>query len=77
MSSPRLFSEKLNNLEKSYDKINQLEATTKQSFDELDKRLSDVETKINQIIEEITPILSSHADALKKLLSSIQNNSKQ
>ena len=54
----KLFSEKLNNLEKSFDKIN-----------ELDKRLTDCETKINQIIDEITPILTSHANALKDLMT--------
>ena len=68
----KLFSEKLNNLEKTINK-----------FDELDKRLSDCEnrlsgfesrfcideTKINQLIDEITPILIHHAEALKKLMT--------
>ena len=58
MSSPRLFSEKLNNLEKSLESIN-----------EINQRLTDVETKINQLIDEITPILNSHAEAIKKLLN--------
>ena len=64
----------MNNLEKSLDKIKQLEAATKQSFDELDKRLSDVETKINQLIDEITPILTSHANALKDLMGILNGN---
>ena len=56
----KLFSEKLNNLEKSLETIN-----------ELDKRLTDCETKIKQLIDEITPILNSHANALKELSSVI------
>ena len=68
----KLFSEKLNNLEKTINKI-----------EDLDKRLTDCEnrlsgfesrfcideTKINQLIDEITPILIHHAEALKKLMS--------
>ena len=61
----KLFSEKLNNLQKQLEQI-----------DDLQKRLSECESKINQLISEITPILTSHANALKKLLSSIQNNPK-
>ena len=53
MSSPKLFSEKLNKI------------------DEIDKRLSDCEAKIKQLIDEITPILTSHANALKELSSFI------
>ena len=58
MSSPRLFSEKLKQLEKSLESIN-----------EINQRLTNVETKINQLIDEITPILNSHAEAIKKLLN--------
>ena len=54
----KLFSEKLNNLEKTINKI-----------EDLDKRLTDCETKINQLIDEITPILIHHAEALKKLMT--------
>ena len=58
MSSAKLFSEKLNKLEKLYDKI-----------DDLNNRLNQCESKINQLIDEITPILNSHAEAIKKLLN--------
>ena len=61
MSSPRLFSEKL--------KL--LETANEQSLDRIDlleQRLSECETKINRLIDEITPILTSHANALKDLM---------
>ena len=58
MSSVKLFSEKLNNLESKLSQI-----------DEIEKRLSECEAKINQLINEITPILTSHANALKELMT--------
>ena len=64
MSSPKLFSEKLN-------KINEASERAQSECAQLDKRLTDVEAKIKQLIDEITPILTSHANALKELSSFI------
>ena len=65
MSAVRLFSEKLNNLEINFaafeKRMNQI--------DEIEKRLNECEAKMNQIINEITPILTSHANALKELMT--------
>ena len=40
-------------------------------LDEVEKRLTECETKISQLINEITPILTSHANALKELMKSL------
>ena len=65
MSAVRLFSDKLNNLEINFaafeKRLNQI--------DNIEKRLSETEAKMNQIINEITPILTSHANALKELMT--------
>ena len=63
MSSVKLFSEKLNNLEKTYERI-----------DDLDKRLSDCETKINEISTQVQEILTKHAEAIKDLMSKLSIN---
>ena len=65
----KLFSEKLNNLEQSVVQIEQINY----KLTELDNRFSNTETKINQIIEEIQPILTSHANALKELLANLKS----
>ena len=64
----KIFSEKLNNLEQSIVQIEQINY----KLTELDNRLSNTETKINQIIDEIQPILTSHANALKELLANLK-----
>ena len=65
MSAVRLFSEKLNKMEINFaafeKRMNQI--------DEIEKRLNECEAKMNQIINEITPILTSHANALKELMT--------
>ena len=65
----KIFSEKLNNLEQSIVQIEQINY----KLTELDNRLSNTETKINQIIDEIQPILTSHANALKELLANLKS----
>ena len=93
MTSARLFSEKLNNLEKELEELRtqfrdfaavQNRPLTFNS--DIEHRLSDcenrlssfesrqdlAETKINQLIDEITPILSSHATALKEILATLK-----
>ena len=37
-----------------------------------ENRLNNTEAKINQIIDEIQPILTSHANALKELLANLK-----
>ena len=71
----KLFSERLNNLQKEFDKIQDLD----KRLQDLDKRLNDYETrlseceaKINQLIDEITPILTQHANALKEILATVR-----
>ena len=80
--SPTLI-ERINELEKENK---QLKAATNQRFENILTRLTEcesrisgiesrqslAETKIKQIIDEITPILTSHAEALKKILANIQ-----
>ena len=65
----KLFSEKLNNLEKSIESINEF----KIKIDDLEQRLSSSETKLTQLINEIQPILSSHANALNEILAKIKS----
>ena len=65
----RLFNEKLNNLEKELEALKNQPITINNDFE---KRLTDCETKINQLIDEITPILSSHATALKEILATLK-----
>ena len=65
----KIFSEKLNNLEQSIVQIEQINY----KLTELDNRLSNTEAKINQIIDEIQPILTSHANALKELLANLKS----
>ena len=75
----KLFSDKLNNLQKELEALkNQFRdfaAAQNQPITinkDFEKRLSDCETKINQLIDEITPILSSHATALKEILATLK-----
>ena len=80
MTSARLFSDKLNNLQKELEALKnqpitinkELIAPVNQRLTDFEKRLSDCETKINQLIDEITPILSSHATALKEILAMLK-----
>ena len=44
-------------------------------IEDIEKRLEVVETKINQLINEITPILTSHANTLKELTNIYKNKS--
>ena len=59
----KLFTEKLHNLEKDVERI-----------DDLDKRLSDCETKINEIISQVQEILTKHAEAIKELMLKLMSN---
>ena len=84
----KLFSDKLNNLQKELEDLRtqfrdassyrpitinkELIAPVNQRLTEIEHRLSDCETKINELIEQITPILLSHADALKQILRMTQ-----
>ena len=65
----KLFSEKLNNLQKELEELKNQPITIDNDFE---KRLSDCEAKINELIEQITPILTSHATALKELLATLK-----
>ena len=65
----KIFSEKLNNLEQSLVQIEQINY----KLTELENRIVSMEAKINQIIEEIQPILTSHANALKELLANLKS----
>ena len=67
----KLFSEKLHNLEKD---VETLQLSRSSQLDDINKRLTECETKINQLITEITPILTSHANALKDLMSKLSTN---
>ena len=85
----KLFSDKLNNLQKELDELrNQFrdfaaaQADAASSYQPLtinneliapiNQRLTDCETKINELIEQITPILLSHANALKEILATLK-----
>ena len=65
----RLFTEKLTNIEKELEQLRNQPITVN---NEIEKRLTDCEAKINQLIDEITPILSSHATALKEILATLK-----
>ena len=65
----KLFSDKLNNLQKELEDLRTQPITIN---NEIEHRLSDCEAKINELIEQITPILLSHADALKQILRMTQ-----
>ena len=65
----RLFSDKLNNLQKELEALKNQPITINNDFE---KRLTDCETKINELIEQITPILLSHANALKEILATLK-----
>ena len=65
----KLFSDKLNNLQKELEALKNQPITINNDFE---KRLTDCEAKINQLIDEITPILSSHATALKEILATLK-----
>ena len=65
----KLFSDKLNNLEKELEALKNQPITINNDFE---KRLTDCETKINELIEQITPILLSHANALKEILATLK-----
>ena len=65
----KLFSDKLNNLQKELEALKNQPITINNDFE---KRLTDCETKINELIEQITPILTSHATALKELLATLK-----
>ena len=69
MSSPRLFSEKLKQLEKSLESINEINQRLTEVSERAQRECAHCETKIKQLIDEITPILNSHAEAIKKLLN--------
>ena len=51
-------------------RINELEKEHK----EIENRLNECQTKINQLIDEITPILTSHANCLKEILAKIKTS---
>ena len=80
MTSARLFSDKLNNLQKELEALKnqpitinkELIAPVNQRLTDFEKRLTDCETKINELIEQITPILLSHANALKEILATLK-----
>ena len=52
------------------ERINELEKEHK----EIEQRLKECQTKINQLIDEITPILTSHANCLKEILAKIKTS---
>ena len=72
MTSARLFSEKLNNLEKEFRDFAAAQNHPLTINSDFEKRLTDCEAKINQLIDEITPILTSHAAALKEILATLK-----
>ena len=51
-------------------RINELEKEHK----EIENRLNECQTKIKQIVDEITPILTSHANCLKEILTKIKTS---
>ena len=51
-------------------RINELEKEHK----EIENRLNECQTKIKQIVDEITPILTSHANCLKEILAKIKTS---
>ena len=65
----RLFTEKLTNIEKELEQLRNQPITVN---NEIEKRLADCESKINELIEQITPILLSHADALKEIMNRLK-----
>lgn len=74
----RLITEKLTNLEKELEDLKirleqeQLRTQPITVNNEFEKRLTDCESKINELIEQITPILLSHADALKEIMNKLK-----
>ena len=101
MTSARLFSEKLNNLEKEFRDFAAVQNRPLTINSNIEHRLSDcenrlrsfeclrhelsrqesrqdlAESKINELIEQITPILTSHADALKEILATVRAPARQ
>ena len=69
--SPTLI-ERINELEKENKNILTRLTECESRISSIESRQSLAETKIKQIIDEITPILTSHAEALKKILANIQ-----
>ena len=69
----KLFTEKLANIEKELDELrNQPLTINNELIAPINQRLTDCETKINELIEQITPILLSHANALKEILATLK-----
>ena len=54
----RLFSEKLNNVEKSLDKINEVSERAQRECAQLEKRLKALELANEKIIKQITEIIN-------------------
>ena len=68
----KLFSEKLKNLENEIQQIRSTGNLTR--LTDCETKLNQLEAKINQLIDEITPILNSHANALKELMTVLNGN---
>ena len=66
----KLFAEKLQILEKEINEIKGKVSVVaiNETVAKLEKEVEELKVKINQIITEITPILTSHATAINALL---------
>ena len=70
----KLFADRLQILEAILENIHD-NKSLEERLTLCEKKIESIETKINQIINEITPIITSHANALNALLGSAGGNS--
>ena len=70
----KLFADRLQILEAKLENIHD-NKSLEERLTLCEKKIESIESKINQIINEITPIITSHANALNALLGSAGGNS--
>ena len=63
----KLFADRLQILEAKLENIHD-NTSLEERLTLCEKKIESIESKINQIINEITPIITSHANALNALL---------
>ena len=63
----KLFAERLEILESKIKDLDNEESIVER-VKKLEKQIEELDAKINQVINEITPIITSHANALNALL---------
>ena len=72
----KLFADRLQIIETKLDNIHD-NASLETRLTECEHKMEEIDAKINQIINEITPIITSHANALNALLGNSLINTTQ